>query len=119
MTMITLPSLPALRSCVPASGESWPSSFLCIVQVHPRLNVLPIAETCLFLRLSKLFARIISPAAFTKERIPDGNFFVARPPTMGEAPFEDFLVRSALKRSLHKLVVIHSEKSRATPIEVS
>src|SRR6516225_7056756 len=118
MTIITLPRLPALRSCVPASGESWPSSFLCIVQVHPRLNVLPIAETCLFLRLSKLFARIVSPAAFAKKRIPDGNFFLAGPPTMGEAPFEDFLVRSALQRSLHKLLVIHSEKSCATRVEV-
>src|SRR5690242_2657281 len=118
MPIITLQRLPALRSCVPASGECWSSSFLCIVQVHPRLDVLPIAETCIFLRFSKLFARIVSPPAFAKKRIPDGNFFVAGPPTMGEAPFEDFLVRSALQRSLHKLLVIHSEKSCATRVEV-
>jgi hypothetical protein len=37
---------------------------------------------------------------------------------MGEAPPEDFLIRSALKRSFRKFIVIHSEKSRATRVEV-
>jgi hypothetical protein len=37
---------------------------------------------------------------------------------MGETPFEDFLVRSASQRSLHKLVVIHSEKSGTPRVEV-
>src|SRR5262245_40749953 len=88
------------------------------MQVQPGLNVVAVAETCFFLRLSELLARIISPATFSKKRIPDGNFFIAGPPATGEAPFEDFFIRSALKRSLHKLIVIHSEKSRATCVEV-
>src|SRR4029077_11725808 len=46
------------------------------------------------------------------------NFLVAGPPATSEAPFEDFLIRSTLQRSLNKLIVIHTEKSRATGIEV-
>src|SRR4029077_1084770 len=88
------------------------------MQVHPGLDVDTIAETGFFLRLSELVARIIPPATLSKKRIPDGNFFVAGPSAMGEAPVKDFLIRSALQRSLHKLVVIHSEKSRATRVEV-
>src|SRR4029453_12918302 len=34
--------------CVLASGESGPSSFLGIMQVHPGLDVLPITETRFF-----------------------------------------------------------------------
>src|SRR5215471_4750383 len=94
-------------------GESRRSSFLGIVQVYPSLNVATLTEARFFLRLSELLARIIPPATFSKKRIPDGNFFLARPPTMGKAPFEDFLIRSAFQRSLHKLAVIHAEKSRA------
>ena len=37
---------------------------------------------------------------------------------MGKAPLEDFLIRSALQRSFRKLIVIHSEKSRATSVEM-
>src|SRR5262245_7200669 len=88
------------------------------MQVQPGLNVVAVAETCFFLRLSELLARIISPATFSKKRIPDGNFFVAGPPATGEAAFEDFLIRSALQRSLRKLIVTHSEKSRATRVEM-
>ena len=88
------------------------------MQVQPGLNIITIAETGFFLRLSELLARIIPPATFSKKRIPDGNFFVAGPPATGEAPFEDFLIRSALQRSLCKLSVIHAEKSRATRVEV-
>src|SRR5215831_3178064 len=102
-----------------ALGESRRSSFLGIVQVYPSLNVATITEARFFLRLSELLTRIIPPAPFTKKRIPDRNFFVARPPTMGEAPFEDLLIRSAFQRSVHKLIVIHSEESRATRVEVS
>src|SRR4030095_8361402 len=100
-------------------GESGLSAFLGIMQVHPGLNVATIAETRFLLCFSEFLARIIPPATFSKKRIPDGNFFVARPPTMGEAPFEDLLIRSAFQRSVHKLIVIHSEESRATRIEVS
>src|ERR1043166_8220646 len=88
------------------------------MQVNPGLNVVTIAETCFFLRLGKLLACIIPPATFSKKRIPDGNFFVAGPPATCEAPFEDFVIRSALQRSVHKLTVIHAEKSRATRVEV-
>src|SRR6516162_5890569 len=99
-------------------GESWLSSFLGVVQVYPSLNIATITETRFLLRFSEFLARIIPPATFTKKRIPDGNFFVARSPTMGEAPFEDLLIRSAFQRTVHKLVIIHSEESRATRIEV-
>ena len=37
---------------------------------------------------------------------------------MGEAPFKDFVVRSAFQRSIRKLVVIDAEKSGAARIEV-
>ena len=94
------------------------SSFLRIMQVQPGLNVVTIAETCFFLRLSELLARLISPATLSKKCIPNRNFLIAGPPATGEAPFEDFLIRSALQRSLRKLIVIHSEKSRATRVEV-
>jgi hypothetical protein len=89
------------------------------MQVHPGLNLGAIAETRGFLRLSELLARIIPPATFPKKRIPNGNFFVARLATMSEAPFEDFVVRSAFERSIRKLVVIHAEESCATSVEVS
>ena len=94
------------------------SSLLRIVQIHPRLDVIAIAETRFFLRLGEFFARIVPPAALSQKRIPNRNFLVAGPPAMGEAPLEDFLIRSALQRSFRKLVVIHSEKSGATRIEV-
>jgi hypothetical protein len=99
-------------------GESWRSSFLHIVQVHPGLDVVAIAETRFSLRLSELLARLISPATLSKKRIPDGNFFVAWPPATSKAPVEDFLIRSALQCPLRKLIVIHAEKSRATRVEV-
>ena len=88
------------------------------MQVHPGLYFSTIAETRVFLRLREFLARIIPPATFPKKRIPDGNFFFAGPPATGKAPFEDFLIRSAFQRSVHKLIVIHSEKSRATRVEV-
>jgi len=88
------------------------------MQVHPGLDVGTVAETRSLLRFSELLTRIIPPATFSEKRIPDGNFLVAGPPAMRKTPFEDFLVRSALQRSLRKLVVIHSEKSRATRVEV-
>src|SRR5262249_32791075 len=88
------------------------------MQVQPGLDVGTIAETRFFLRLSELLTRIIPPATFPKKGIPDGNFFVAEAPAMNETPFKDFLIRSALQRSLRKLVVIHAEKSRATRVEV-
>src|SRR5882724_4669410 len=88
------------------------------MQVQPCLNVVTIAETRFFLRLSKLLIRLISPATLSKKRIPNRNFLIAGPPAAGKAPFEDFLIRSALQRSLHKLIVIHAEKSCATRIEV-
>lgn len=119
MTTTALPTLSTRSSSVSALGESWLSSFLGIMQVDPRLNVGAIAEARFFLRFSELLARIIPPATFSKKSIPDGNFFVAGLPAMGETPFEDFLIRSALQRSIHKLVVIHAEKSRATRVEVS
>src|ERR1043166_1371481 len=88
------------------------------MQVQPGLLVGTVAETRFSLRLSELLTRIIPPATFPKKGIPDGNFFVTGAPAMGEAPFEDFLIRSALQRSLRKLLVIYSEKPRATRIEV-
>ena len=101
-----------------ALGESWRSSFLRVMQVQPGLNVGTIAETRFFLRLSELLARIIPPATFSQKRIPDRNFFFAGLSAMSEAPFEDFLIRSAFQRSVYKLIVIHSEKSRATRVEM-
>ena len=50
---------------VSALGDSWRSSFLRIMQVQPRLNVVTIAETRFLLRLSELLARLISPAALS------------------------------------------------------
>src|SRR5262249_17912986 len=88
------------------------------MEVHPGLNVRAIAETRFFLRLSEFLARIIPPATFPKKRVPDGNFFVVGPPATGKAPFEDFVIRSAFQRSLHKLFVVDTEKSRATRVEV-
>src|SRR5215216_390130 len=88
------------------------------MQVQPGLNVVTVAETCFFLRLSELLARLISPAALSKKCVPNRNFLIAGPPAMGKAPFEDFLIRSALERSLHKLIVIDSQKPRATRVEV-
>src|SRR5215831_626962 len=88
------------------------------MQIHPGLDVVTAAETGFLLRLGELLARLIPPAAFSKKRIPNGNFFFARPPATREAPFEDLLVRSTLERSLHKTIVIHSEKPRATRVEV-
>jgi hypothetical protein len=40
------------------------------------------------------------------------------PAATREAPFEDFLIRSASQRLLNKLIVIYCEKSRATGIEM-
>src|SRR6476620_3324382 len=88
------------------------------MQVHPRLNFTAIAETRVLLGLSELLARLISPTALSYKCIPNRNFLIARPPATGKAPFEDFLIRSALQRSLHKLIIIHSQKSRATRVEV-
>src|SRR5262245_9768737 len=88
------------------------------MQVHPGLDLNAVAETCFLLRFGEFFARLIPPTTLSKKRVPDGNLFVAGPPATFEAPFEDFLIRSALQRSLHKLIVIHSKKSRATRIEV-
>src|SRR5215217_8128755 len=88
------------------------------MQIQPSLNIVTIAETRFFLRLSELLARLISPAALSQKCIPNRNFLIAGSPAMGKAPFEDFLIRSALERSLHKLIVIHSKKSRTTCVEV-
>jgi hypothetical protein len=84
------------------------SSFFSVVQVQPRLNVMAIAETCFLLRLGEFLARLVSPATFPKEGVPDGNFLVAGLPFTRKAPFEDFFVRSTLQRSLDKLTVIYS-----------
>ena len=89
------------------------------MEIHPGLDVVTIAKTCLLFRLGEFLTRIIPPATFSEKRVPDGNFLVAGPTATGEAPFEDFLIRPALQCSLHKLVVIYSEKSRATRVEVS
>ena len=62
-------------------------------------------------------ARFISPASLQKKCIPDEDFLFGRSSASLEAPFEDFLVRSALQGSLDKLIVIYSEKSCATCIE--
>src|SRR5262245_2321893 len=88
------------------------------MQVQPGLNVGAIAETRFSLRFSELLTGIVPPATFPKKRVPDGNFFVARLAAMGEAPFEYFLIRSAFERTVHELVVIDAEKSRATRVEV-
>src|SRR5690349_5056757 len=98
--------------------DSCPSSFLSIMQVHPGLDIITIAKTRFFLRLSKFLTCFVSPATLSKKCIPNGNFLIARSPALAEAPFEDFFIRAALQRSPHKVVVIHSEKSRATRIEV-
>src|SRR2546421_4580278 len=118
MAIMVLPTLSNVQVMYPVLRKSWRSSFLGIMQVQPGLNIVAVAETRFFLRLSELLARLISPTTFSKKCIPDGNFLVARPPATDETPFEDFLVRSTLQRSLHELVVIHSEKSRATRVEV-
>ena len=104
-------------SCV-RLGASWLSIFLSVVQVDPRLNIIAISEPFFLLRLRELLARLVPPATLPEKRIPDGNFLFAGSSPTREAPVEDFLVRTALERSLHEFVVIYAEKSRATGIEV-
>src|SRR5205823_5427541 len=70
----------------------WRSPLLGVVQVHPRLDVPTLAETCFLLRLGEFLARVISPATLPKKGIPDRNFLFAGAPAMREAPFEDFLI---------------------------
>ena len=98
------------------------SSFLRIMQVQPGLNVGAIAETRVLLRLSELLARFIPPATFSKKRIPNGNFFVARLATMSEAPFEDFVVRSAFaafdpqaRRNSRREILCNARRSESDP----
>ena len=97
---------------------AWRSSLFGIVQVQPRLNVSTIAETRFFLRLGEFVARLVPPATLPKKGVPDGNFLFAGPPATRKAPIQDFLIRFTLQRSLHKLIVIYSQKSCATGVEV-
>src|SRR5258707_13097143 len=87
------------------------SVFLSVVKVHPCLNVVAISHAGPLLSCLQVHACVISPATFAQKRVPDRDFLLVRPPATLETPFEDFIVRSALQCSLHKVIVIDAKKS--------
>ncbi len=95
------------------------SSLFGVVQIYPCLDIIAIIEPSFVLRCRQVFASRIAPAAFQDERIPNLYLLLSWPPATRKAPLENFLIRPAFQRSRNKVLVIYSEKSRATRVEVS
>ena len=53
------------RAAPPTERPARLSSFLSVVQINPGLNVIAIAKSSFLLRLGKLLARLVSPAALS------------------------------------------------------
>ena len=71
-------------------------AFFDVMQIRPRLDLVPIFPTRALLRRFQFLAGFIAPAAFQKKRIPDFDLFFASSLAASKAPFQDLLIRSAL-----------------------
>src|SRR5437773_11683825 len=81
------------QDCLVRENRARLSSFLSVVQINPGLNVIAIAKSSFLLRLVKLLARLLSPAALSYKRIPDGHFIIASTAATRKAAFEDSRIR--------------------------
>ena len=76
-----------------------------------RLNIVAIGQTSLGFALRQVIGGEVIPAEFGNEAVPDFDVVLIKAVAIGEAPFQNFLVRTPLADACAELVGTRREET--------
>src|SRR2546430_1544348 len=94
-------------------GRLRESALVKIDEVWNALNIVAICDSSLLFSLFETRRDRITPSELRCESVPDKEIAFVQAAALFETPFQNFLVRPALLRTLDQIAMVHAQKIAA------